>query len=144
MITFDNFNWLKTYNIIINILNIILPFLCHFICALYMLIKQSLLTLKLQERQRFLIILYNEFCKHKHLLISPIVLIVLNLPRLIFLFIFTCFNSLIEWQKYLLITIYFLSFMPRILTFFLFVLTSSFYKEQIKRILNKFRRYYHS
>ena len=140
VISFDHYSWVKNYNIILNILNITLPFLCHLIGAIYILIKQSLNKFKLNQQKRFGKIFYNEFVKHKHLLLSPLLLILLNIPRLIFLFIFRCFNSSLEWQKYILLIIYFCSFMPRLLTFFLFVLTSPLYKYQMKQFFQKFRR----
>jgi len=144
IISFDHFHWLKNYNVILNILNIVLPFLCSLICASFILIKQAFVARKFSPNQTYLMAIRNEFGKHKHLLIAPILLVLLNLPRVIFLFIFTCFNSSDKWQTHLLLTTHFLSFVPRLLTFFLFVLTSSLFKHELKLFFKRLRRSYRS
>ena len=75
----------------------------------------------------------KQFEKHKHLLIGPIVLVILALPRLIITFISKCMKSADDVWLYLIG--YYISFVPTILSFMIFVLPSKFYRQEFRKSL---------
>lgn len=85
--------------------------------------------------------LRDQIRKHRHLLFALDVFIFLFLPRLIISFISGCMRSAREPWIYLIA--YFLSFIPSILTFTVYVLPSKHYKSEFntvfKRTIHRFR-----
>ncbi|CAF3311314.1 unnamed protein product [Rotaria sp. Silwood2] len=67
---------------------------------------------------------------HQHLLFAPCMLILLGLPRLIVSFSKSCMKSAREPWFYLIG--YFVSFIPSMLTFIVFVLPSKNYKSELR------------
>jgi hypothetical protein len=82
--------------------------------------------------------LRQEFHQQKHLIISPIILVILAFPRLIISFLSGCMKS--PRNPWLHLIGYFISFIPSALTFMVFVLPSETYKEQLRKSVNRFRR----
>ncbi|CAF3592918.1 unnamed protein product [Rotaria sp. Silwood1] len=80
--------------------------------------------------------------RHQHLLCAPCMLIVLGLPRLIVSFSKRCMKSAREPWFHLIG--YFVSFIPSMLTFIVFVLPSKTYKNELHMIyeqtMRRFRR----
>ncbi|UJR07008.1 hypothetical protein I4U23_011297 [Adineta vaga] len=85
--------------------------------------------------------LKHQIQQHQHLLYSPLILILLSLPRLIISFTRTCMRS--TQQPWLFLIGYFLSFVPSMSIFVVFVLPSKTYKTEfnavIEKIFKKFR-----
>jgi hypothetical protein len=73
--------------------------------------------------------LKKQFDEHKHLLISSIILILLALPRLVISFTSGCMKSVRD--PWLFLAGYFVSFLPSISNFIIFVLPSKMYKKQL-------------
>ncbi|CAM4828683.1 unnamed protein product [Rotaria magnacalcarata] len=80
----------------------------------------------------------NKLKQHKHLFISPVILILLSLPRLIISFTLDCKKSSKHFWLYLIG--YFVSFMPSILIFVVFVLPSTIFKRSFKEAILHGRR----
>lgn len=81
-----------------------------------------------------ILILCEQIQQHKQVLIAPLVLVILAVPRLIISFMTNCMKS--GSNAWLLIIGYFISFTPPMLTFVLFVLPSKLYvKEFHKSVL---------
>ncbi len=68
------------------------------------------------------------------LIISPLILIILALPRIIFAFILDCMKSARDPVTLYLIG-YFISFIPPILLFVVFVLPSELYVKEFKQTI---------
>ncbi|UJR12561.1 hypothetical protein I4U23_016737 [Adineta vaga] len=92
---------------------------------------------KTQCRLTYQQILQEQFREHKNLLIAPIVLVLLTLPRLIFSFMSDCMNS--TRNIWLPLSGYFISFIPPLLTFVIFVLPSRLYMKEFKKSLKQIR-----
>ena len=75
--------------------------------------------------------------EHKHLLIAPIVSITLSLPRIIISFIFKCMKSTNDSWLYLFG--YFISLVPYLIVFIIFVLPSKFYLSEYRRTIREYR-----
>ncbi|CAF1124644.1 unnamed protein product [Adineta steineri] len=75
--------------------------------------------------------LIKQLKEHKQILISPILLVILSLPRLIISLLTACIKSSSKPLLYLIG--YFISFLPSMLMMlFIFVLTSDLYFKQFK------------
>lgn len=76
---------------------------------------------------------------------TPMILIFSSLPQAILSFSYACTELKQPWQRYVLLTTYFLSYLPQILGFLLYVLPSAAFSEEFrltklgKRILHRQR-----
>ncbi|CAF4645294.1 unnamed protein product [Rotaria sp. Silwood1] len=95
-----------------------------------------------QPDQSFQQHLQHQIQKHQHLLFAPCMLILLNLPRLIISFTSGCMRS--ARKPWLYLIGYFVSFIPSMLMFFVFILPSKNYKNEFNTMLQeamiRFRR----
>ncbi|CAF0959222.1 unnamed protein product [Adineta ricciae] len=119
---------LQIYDWIINIIHFAFPFLINFISALMIIIISARNRSNIQRKKPRKTVLHEQFQQHKHLLISPIVLILLAVPRLIISFVSKCMKSAREPWLYLIG--YYISFIPSMLNFVIFVLPSNTYRTQ--------------
>jgi hypothetical protein len=130
-------NSLQIYNYIIHILHFLGPFLINLISAIILITNQSRQQAKLHKQQSYRKIVREQFQQHRHLLTAPIVLVILALPRLIITFVSKCMRS--SGDVWIFLVGYFISFIPPMLTFVVFVLTSKFYKKEFHESVAQFR-----
>jgi hypothetical protein len=116
------------YNTVINIFHFIIPFLLNFISAICIIIFTAKQRSTMKTQYGFKKHLKEQLDHHKHLILSSIVLVILALPRLIISFLPDCMKSPREFKLFL--AGYFISFIPPLLTFFIFILTSKVYKKE--------------
>jgi len=76
--------------------------------------------------------------EHKHLLIAPVVLVLLAIPRMILIYTSKCMKSADDVWLYLIG--YFISLIPSMLTFLIFVLPSKLYKKEFDQTVARYRR----
>lgn len=72
---------------------------------------------------------------HEHLLISPVILVALPLPRLVISFLSGCMGS--ARQSWLYLIGYYISFIPSIMAFLVFVLPSELYKVEFDKTMKR-------
>jgi cytochrome c biogenesis factor len=126
------------FNSAMNIFHFLTPFIINLASALI------IITLATRRRQRtrhdldYAHALLVQFREHKHLLIAPIVLVILGVPRLIISFASSCLKSVDDSSIF--VAGYFVSFIPSMLTFVLFVLPSKLYKTEFQKFAQRFRR----
>ncbi|CAF1663926.1 unnamed protein product, partial [Adineta ricciae] len=93
-----------------------------------------------QQRLTYVEHLKLQFNEHKHHFIASFTFVLLGLPRLIISFISGCMKS--PKNSWLFLTGYFLSFLPSMMTFVVYVLPSKTYKDEFDNLLRKqFRRF---
>jgi hypothetical protein len=80
-------------NSIVVIFHFLIPFIINIISALLIIIKTTRQRSTTQKQLRRIEHFLNQFQQHKHLLISPCILILLGLPRLIMSFLSGCMSS---------------------------------------------------
>jgi hypothetical protein len=129
---------LQTFNLIINFFHFVTPFLLNVISAFIIIKKTTQQRTRFQRHETYRQIFCEEFQRHRHLLLAPFLLIILAVPRLIISLTSGCMKS--NNDSWLFLTGYFISFIPPILTFVVFVLPSKLYKEQFYKSIKKFRR----
>ena len=128
----------QTYNTFVLFFHLVAPFVANLLSALYIIFgtagQRSVARSKLNYRQYVL----KQMQEHRQLLISPIILLVLALPRIIISLISECVDP--SSNPWLYLIGYFISFMPPILTFIVFVLPSKLYRKIFKEAMMKFRK----
>ncbi len=132
----------QIYNSVLTLCHFLIPFIIHFISALCIIKSVTYSRSNTQRERSFEQHLKRQIKQHKHLLISPCILILLSLPRLIISFTSGCMKS--AHQPWLPLIAYFISFVPSILIFAIFVLPSKYYKKQFDLVFEKSVRTFYS
>ena len=125
----------RYYNTFITLFHFLAPFSIHVITALRIIKKIAHRRSIVQPEQPYQTHFQQEFHRHQHLLFAPSMLILLSLPRLIISYMKGCMRSAREPWFYLIG--YFLSFIPPMLTFVVFVLPSKQYKSELKAVYRR-------
>jgi hypothetical protein len=92
---------------------------------------------RIQKKQKYKEILKKQIREHKNLLIGPSVLIILGIPRLVISLTSGCMKS--STDSWLFLLGYYISLIPPLLTFILFVLPSSTYKKAFREAISQYR-----
>jgi hypothetical protein len=119
----------------LNVLHFSMPFLINCISALIIIITATRSRSNVHKNQNYTQVLRQQFAHHKHLLISPFILVILAVPRLIISFLSGCMKSARDSWFYLIG--YFISFIPMMSTFIVFVLPSEMYRKQFSDSLKR-------
>ncbi|CAF2966223.1 unnamed protein product [Rotaria sp. Silwood2] len=125
---------LNTYTSFIIFFHFFLPFLINLFSAIFIIIGTARQRYLMKNEYRFRNHFKNKLKQHKHLLISPMIIVILSLPRLIISFTLNCNKSSEHFWLYL--SGYFISFMPSVFICFVFVLPSATYKKEFRQILS--------
>ncbi|CAF1195873.1 unnamed protein product [Adineta ricciae] len=132
---------IEKYNSVITLFHFLIPFIINIISSLWIIIKLAYRRRGVQRGETLKDHLRYQIQQHRHILYSPFILILLTLPRLIISFMRTCMRS--TQKPWLLLIGYFLSFVPSMSIFIVFVLPSKIYKAEldavVKQLLKKFR-----
>jgi hypothetical protein len=128
---------LQAYNSMINTIHFLGPFMINLISSIILITKKSRQQANIHKQRAYKEILIEQLKENKHLLTAPIVLVILSLPRLIITFVSKCMKS--SNDSWLFLVGYFISFIPPMLTFIVFILPSKFYKKEFHRSVVQFR-----
>lgn len=132
----------QVFDRVINALHFFVPFAVNCFCALIIIIAAGRRRSQVHKKQGFEESLREQIKQHKHLLISPTILAILAVPRLIISFLSECMKSPRNASLYLIGC--FISFAPAMLTFVVFVVPSEVYKkafiESIQRLQTRIAR----
>lgn len=121
----------QLYNMAINLLHFLTPFCINIVSAVVIIFKLARRRSVVQKKNTFRQHLNKQLYEHKHILVAPIVFIILAVPRLLFTFISGCLKS--ARNPWISLTGYFISFVPPLLTFAVYVLPSKLYKEEFAK-----------
>ncbi|CAF1448019.1 unnamed protein product [Adineta ricciae] len=129
---------LQVYNTILNSFHFFLPFLLNIVSTIILITKVVKQQFKMKNNRKTIReIAREQFQQHQHLVIAPIVLIILSMPRLVISFISKCLKS--NNDSWLYLCGYFISFIPSIITCFIFILPSSLYKTELRKAIAQYR-----
>jgi hypothetical protein len=129
---------LQTFNSFMYTFHLLVPFIINLISAIILITKKSQQLSTIHTRRTYRQLLRKQCQQHKHLFISPIVLVILAIPRLIISFARKCMKSADD--SWLFLFGYFISLIPPILTFVVFVLPSKFYMRELRKSLIQYQR----
>ncbi|CAF1381200.1 unnamed protein product [Adineta steineri] len=127
---------IRVFNSVMHILHFFGPFLINLVSSITLIVMKAHRQLKLHTQQTFSHHLQEQFKEHKHLLTAPMLLVTLAIPRLIISFVSKCMKSAND-SAWLFLVGYFISFIPSMLTFVIFILSSTFYKKEFHKTVNR-------
>ena len=128
---------LQTYVSVMHPFHVLGPFLINLLTAILLTTKISRQQSTLHIDRAYKDILREQCAQQKHLFTAPMVLVLLTIPRLIIAFSSKCMRSADDAWVYL--GGYFISFIPPMLTFVVFVLPSTSYKKEFFKSFASYR-----
>ncbi|CAF4127221.1 unnamed protein product [Adineta steineri] len=131
----------QQYNTIILFFHLVAPCIVNLCSALFIIFGSAQQRSTAQTRRTLREHIYDQFSEHKQLLISPIILLILSLPRVIMSMLSECVNP--SNHRLLFIFGYFISFTPSMLIFIVFVLPSALYRKAFQESFRRWRRLIH-
>ncbi|CAF1534812.1 unnamed protein product [Adineta ricciae] len=126
---------LQSYDTSILFFHLLGPFIINILSAVMIIFRTARQRSTAQNRQKYKEHIVQQFHEHKQLVISRIILVVLSSPRLVASFLSECLNP--SHYPWLFLSVYFISFVPSILIFVIFVLPSKLYRKIFKDTLKR-------
>ncbi|CAF1121715.1 unnamed protein product [Adineta ricciae] len=129
---------LYIYTTIVLFIHLMVPFFINIVTALYVIYtiaRQRATTRTHKTRYQHF---KEQLCQQKHLIISPIMLIVLTFPLVIISLLFRCVKA--SQSSLLYIFSYYMSFIPSTLIFVIYVLPSPLYKKEFINSMKLWRQ----
>ncbi|CAF1362004.1 unnamed protein product [Adineta steineri] len=115
----------------------ITPFIINLVSSIILITRKSHQESNLQTDRTYYQLLRQQLHEHKNLLIAPVVLVILALPRLIISYVSKCMKS--SNNSWIYLIGYFISFIPSMLIFFIYVLPSTLYKQEFHKTIARYR-----
>jgi len=133
---------IQTYNTITLFIHLVIPFLVNLFSALFIIFGTAQRRSTAQtNRKPFKEHVISQIRQHKQLLISPFILLVLALPRLIMSLVSGCVDP--SEYPWLYLCGYLISFTPPMLVFAVFVLPSKLYRKTFTDSMTRWLRQIH-
>ena len=135
--------YIEIYNTIITTFHFISPFIINFTSAIIIIVTKTRQQIILQAKKQNKTfhrreIFIKQIREHQNILIAPCVLTILDIPRLIISFTSSCIKSPNDFWFYLIGN--YSSLIPSLLTFTIYVLPSSAYKQAFRQVISRYRR----
>ena len=124
---------IQLFHILMNIIHFVAPFSINIVSSLAIIANVTQRRTASKHQQTYRQHLYEQLREHKHLLISPWVVVILALPRLVIALISGCMKS--ARNPTIFIAGYLISFVPPLLLFFVFVFPSRLYMRTFRAII---------
>jgi hypothetical protein len=142
----DRYTWCLTrysrsvqyYNTAILFFHLVAPFIVNLFSALFIIFGSARQRSVARIKQTYREHVYKQLSEHKQLVISPLILLVLSLPRLIISLLSGCVD--VSRYPWLFLFGYFISFTPSMLIFVVFVLPSKLYRNTFKESLRSLQQ----
>ncbi|CAF5088117.1 unnamed protein product, partial [Rotaria magnacalcarata] len=130
---------IEKYSTAIQLFHFIAPFFINLFSAIFIIFNiarhRSITRIQHTYEQQLL----QQFNEHKQLVVSPIVLVILSVPRLLISLFSGCVK--ISRSPWLYLLGYFISFIPSSFIFVIFVVPSTLYKKQFRESISGWRRF---
>ncbi|CAF1536843.1 unnamed protein product, partial [Adineta ricciae] len=128
----------QDYNTAILFFHLVGPFIVNLFSALFIIFGGARQRSMARTDQNFKEHIQEQFSEHKQLIISPIILLVLSIPRLIISLLTGCVKT--SENLWLYLGAYFISFTPSMLIFLIFVFPSELYMKAFRQWFNRIRQ----
>ncbi|CAF0731467.1 unnamed protein product [Adineta steineri] len=129
---------IQDYNTAILFIHLIGPFIANLFSALFIIFGTARQRSLAQTNQNYIAHIREQLREHKQLVISPAILLILSMPRLIISLLSGCVK--ISDYPWLYLCAYFISFTPSILVFIVFVVPSDLYRKTLEESLRTWQR----
>jgi hypothetical protein len=117
----------KTFEVSFLFLNHFIPFFLN-VYATYVIIQTVARSKANLNKSKLRKEVWNQIKNHHEQLIGPVIMIVCSTPQLLVSFATRCYHWDSMVRRKLIIVVYFISFLPQMLTFYLYILSSKKYK----------------
>jgi len=131
-------NSVQIYNTISLFAHLLVPFIVNVCSAVLIIVGTARQRSAARKKQPLKEHLIEQMKEHKQLLISPLILFLLALPRLIIALLSGCVDP--SRNPWLYLSAYFISFTPPMLIFTVYVLPSELYMKTFKESMIRCRR----
>ncbi|CAF1417530.1 unnamed protein product [Adineta steineri] len=128
---------LGVFNYVLHTFQFFVPFMINLIAAVILIVKKINQQSTVQANRNRKEIIRENYQQHRHLFIAPVVLVILAIPRLVISYSSKCMNT--SKDAWLFLVAYFISIIPPMLTFIIFILPSKFYKKEFHNTINQYR-----
>ncbi|CAF0727312.1 unnamed protein product [Adineta steineri] len=128
----------QNYNTAILFIHLIGPFIANLFSALFIIFGTARQRSVAQTSKNYMAHIREQLREHKQLVISPAILLVLAMPRLIISLSSGCVK--VSDNPWLYLFAYFISFTSSILVFIIFVVPSELYRKTLKETLIAWQR----
>ncbi|CAF1084966.1 unnamed protein product [Adineta steineri] len=129
---------IQDYNTAVLFFHLVGPFIINLFSALFIIFAGARQRSMARTNQSLKEHVQQQFNEHKQLIISPIVLLVLSIPRLVISLLPGCVKT--SENLWLYLGPYLISFTPPMLIFFIFVFPSELYMKAFKKLFIRIRR----
>ncbi|CAF0916298.1 unnamed protein product [Adineta ricciae] len=126
---------IQDYNTSILFVHLLGPFIINLLSAVLIIIGTARRRAEAQNRQNFTQHMREQWNEHRQLVISPIILLLLSSPRLVISLLSGCID--VSRYSWLYLSAYFISFLPPIFMFVIFVVPSSSYRNAFKESFSR-------
>ena len=126
-------SFVSTYNHVNVLVHYLIPFLIQIISITILIIQIAFSRVRAgggSNQQTFVIVFKRQLKEQKEQYVTPMIIILSSLPQIIVSFSYACSELKQSWQRYTLLTTYFLSYLPQMLGFILYVLPSTTYSQE--------------
>ncbi|CAF1418976.1 unnamed protein product [Adineta steineri] len=128
----------STYNRVNVLVHYFVPFLIQIISITILIIQVACSRARTRgenNQQTFVSVFMTQLKTQKEQYVTPVIIVLSSLPQIILSFSYACSELKQSWQRYTLLTTYFLSYIPQMLGFILYVLPSKTYSEEFRQTL---------
>ncbi|CAF0987415.1 unnamed protein product [Adineta steineri] len=129
---------IQDYNTAVLFFHLVGPFIVNLCSALFIIFGGARQRSMARTNKSLKEHIQEQFSEHKQLIISPILLLILSIPRLIISLLPGCAKT--SKNLWLYLGAYFISFTPSMLIFLIFVFPSKLYMKTFKQSLIRIRR----
>ena len=135
-------SWLHLHSSIQIFFHYFAPLIVNISSALFIIIATARQRNSTHSHESMSHHLKSKLRKYKHLLISPLIIVLLTLPHLIISIILDCQKSSNRFWFYLMG--YMLSYLPAVFVFIIFAVPSPLYKDEFVSVIKDYRRKWRS
>jgi hypothetical protein len=123
---------ISTYNRVNVLIHYFIPFLIQIISITILIIQLAFSRARASSnsQQTFTNLFLRQLKIQKEQYVTPMIIILSSLPQTILSFSYACSELKQSWQRYILLTTYFLSYLPQMLGCILYVLPSTAFLEE--------------
>ena len=123
---------ISTYNRVNVLIHYFVPFLIQIISITILIIQLAFSRARTNSNneQTFTNLFVRQLKMQKEQYVTPMIIVLSSLPQTILSFSYACSELKQSWQRYILLTTYFLSYLPQMLGFILYVLPSTAFVEE--------------
>jgi hypothetical protein len=128
---------ISVYNRVNVLIHYFAPFAIQVVSVTILIVQtaRSRARANTSNKDTFIDLFKKQFKTHREHYITPMIIVLSSLPQIALSFSYACTELKQPWQRYMLLTTYFLSYLPQMLGFILYVLPSTAFTEEFHQTI---------